>query len=114
MPYPAPRPAAPNGPGLCPRCFASVIWCVTEKQRAQMVDPDPNDKGNQAVHQDVAGRWRVRQLSGERPSVEGAEHLHMPHVATCTAPAAPRRTTTPARMSSARARKAVRPVRWQR
>ncbi|MFK0155394.1 hypothetical protein ACIQVK_25375 [Streptomyces sp. NPDC090493] len=114
MPFPPPRPPAPNGPGVCNRCFAEVIWCVTVNKRAQMVDAAPDDNGNQAVRQDGTGRYLVRQLTKERPSVEGAEHLHMPHVATCRAPAAPRRTTTPTRMSSARVRQGVRPVRWQR
>ncbi|MFG2699554.1 hypothetical protein [Streptomyces sp. NPDC048386] len=113
MPYAPPRPPAPNGPDTCRRCLARVIWCVTEKQRAQMVDADRSEDGNQAVKQDHTGRWLVRQLSKERPTVEGTEHLHMPHVATCPAPA-PRHTATPTRLSSARVRQGVRPVRWQR
>ncbi|MEU9972324.1 hypothetical protein [Streptomyces sp. NPDC051014] len=112
MPYP-PRPPAANGPGLCPSCFARIIWCVTEHQRAQMVDADRDERGNQAVRQDRTGRYLVRQLTKDRPSTEGSEALHMPHVATCSAPA-PRRTATPTRMSAARVRQGVRPVRWQR
>ena len=113
MPYPTTRPPAPNGPATCPRCLAPVIWCTTVNQRAQMVDRDRNPDGNQAVRQDHTGRWLVRQLTKDRPTVEGAEALHMPHVATCAVPAPP---GSPARrrMSAARVRTGVRPVRWQR
>lgn len=111
MPYPTTRPAAPNGPATCPRCLALVIWCTTEKQRAQMVDRDRNPDGNQAVRVDHTGRWLVRQLSNERPTPEAGEALHMPHVATCPVPA-PRRTPTP---GIPRGRRGVRPVRrWGR
>ncbi|MEU9349052.1 hypothetical protein AB0D74_48430 [Streptomyces sp. NPDC048278] len=113
MPYPPPRPPAPNGPGLCPTCFAEVIWCVTVNQRAQMINATPDAKGNCCVRRDHTGRYLVRQLTRERPTTEGAEALHMPHAATCTVPP-PRRTATPNRMSAARVRQGVRPVRWQR
>jgi len=105
--YPTPRPPAPNGSGRCPRCLAEVIWCVTVNRRAQMVDHDRNPDGNQAVRQDHTGRWLVRQLTSERPTPEGAENLHMPHVATCTAPAprAPRPADT-------RSRRSARPAPW--
>lgn len=112
MPYPSPRPAPPNGPGDCPRCHEAVIWCVTDAHRVpQAVDPKPHPEGNQAVRVDRVGRYLVRQLSNERPSLEGSEKLHMPHVATCPVPAPP-----PARkrLSGAKARTGVRPVRWQR
>lgn len=111
MPYPNQRPAPPNGPGHCPRCLASVIWCVTAHQKAQMVDRDRDPDGNQAVRTDHTGRWLVRQLSKERPTPEAGEKLHQPHIATCTNPA-----PKPAkkRLSAARVTVGVRPVRWQR
>ncbi|NJP75698.1 hypothetical protein HCJ99_34025, partial [Streptomyces sp. C1-2] len=73
--------------------------------------PDRNDRGNQAVRVDHTGRWLVRQLDKERPTPENDEHLHMPHIATCTA-ATPR----PARTASAggRGRRVLRPAPWQR
>lgn len=108
MPYPPPRPPAPNGPNYCPRCHQAVIWCVTAHQKAQMVDHDPNAEGNQAVRQDHTGRWLVRQLSGERPTPEGAEKLHMPHQATCPVPA-PRAP----RPAAGRDRRGVRPSPWR-
>ncbi|WP_432193789.1 hypothetical protein [Streptomyces sp. bgisy027] len=113
MPYPTPRPPAPNGPATCPRCLAQVIWCTTERQKAQMVDRDRDERGNQAVRQDHTGRWLVRQLSKDRPTPEGAEALHMPHAATCTAPPLPVHGTR-RRMSAGRVRVGVRPHRWQR
>ncbi|EPD63155.1 hypothetical protein [Streptomyces sp. HGB0020] len=109
MPYPTPRPPAPNGPDRCPRCHAPVIWCVTVNQRAQMIDADRNPDGNSAVRQDHTGRWLVRQLTRERPTPEAGENLHMPHAATCPAPA-PRTPRPP----MPRGRQGVRLVRWQR
>ncbi|MFM9563275.1 MULTISPECIES: hypothetical protein [Streptomyces] len=112
MPYPSPRPAPPNGPGTCPRCHEPVIWCVTDANRVlQAVDRDRDPEGNQAVRVDRVGRYLVRQLSKDRPSTEGSESLHQPHIATCPVP-----TPRPARkrLSSARVKTGVRPVRWQR
>ena len=108
MPYPPPRPPAPNGPGHCPRCHAPVIWCVTDKQKAQMIDPPRNPAGNQAAHQDRTGRWRVRQLTRERTTPEGSESLHMPHIATCPVPI-PRAP----RPADGRGRRGVRPSPWR-
>ncbi|UAX56786.1 hypothetical protein K5X85_29095 [Streptomyces sp. A144] len=110
--FPPQRPPAANGPGHCPRCLASVIWCLTDARRVpQAVDPDRDPSGRVAVRVDGTGRYLCRQLSKERPSPEGGEHLHVAHVANCPA-AAPR--TTSRRLSSSRARTGVRPVRWQR
>ncbi|WP_432159162.1 hypothetical protein [Streptomyces sp. bgisy153] len=106
MPYPAPRPpATKNGPGTCPRCYRPVIWCVNANQNTQAVDPDRDPKGNQAVRQDHTGRWLTRQLTRERPTLEGAEQLHMPHIATCPAPTPPR----PRRPTAPRQRRGIRP-----
>lgn len=111
MPYPNPRPPAPNGPGTCPRCSQNVIWCLTTANRvAQAIDPHREDTGNQAVRTDHTGRWLVRQLSSERPSPEAGEHLHKPHIATCPAPTPRQQPRTP----TTRARTGVRPHRWQR
>lgn len=107
MPYPGPRPPAPNGPDTCPRCHEPVIWCVTTHQRAQMVDRERDALGNQAVRTDHTGRWLVRQLTKERPTPEAGENLHQPHVATCPVP-------TPRHARIPRTTTGVRPVRWQR
>lgn len=111
MPYPIPRPPAPNGPAHCPRCLEPVIWCTTPHQRAQMIDPDRDNRGNQAVRQDHTGRWLTRQLTRERPTPEAGENLHQPHAASC--PDA-RRRAAQRRRTPGRARTGVRPVRWQR
>lgn len=109
--YAFPRPPAPNGPGHCPRCHQEVIWTLTaENKVTRAVNPDRDPTGNQAVHQNRAGRYISRQLTKDRPTTEGSEHLHVPHVATCPVPA-PRRASAP---RVARRRLGVRPVRWQR
>ncbi|WP_432135850.1 hypothetical protein [Streptomyces sp. bgisy154] len=105
MPYPIPRPPAPNGPGHCPRCLQPVIWATTTNQRTQAIDPDRNPNGNQALRVDGTGRWLVRQLTKERPTPEHDEHLHMPHIATCPAPTPPR----PRRPTAPRQRRGIRP-----
>jgi hypothetical protein len=108
--YSTPRPAPPNGPGTCPRCGEPVIWCLNANGNIQPINAQRVDYGNQAVRQDLAGRYHVRQLGKDRPTLEGSEALHYPHAATCSNPA-PR----PARrLSSAKVRVGVRPVRWQR
>ncbi|QQM44984.1 hypothetical protein [Streptomyces liliifuscus] len=112
MPHPSPRPSPRNGPGNCPRCLEAVIWCVTDANRVtQAVDPKPDPAGNQAVRIDRVGRYLVRQLSNDRPSLEGSEKLHKPHVATCPVPA-PKPAAK--RLSATKVRAGVRPVRWQR
>jgi hypothetical protein len=110
VPYQNPRPAPRNGPGTCPRCGADVIWCLNANGITQPVNRQRVDYGNQAVRVDVAGRWHVRQLGGDRRTLEGSEALHYPHAATCTNPA-PRPTR---RLSAAKVRVGVRPVRRQR
>ena len=112
MPY-SPRPAPPNGPGRCPRCGEEVIFCLNANGRTQAINRNRvAEWGNQAVRQDQAGRWHVRQLTKERPTLEGSEALHYPHAATCTNP--PPRPPATRRLSSAKVRVGVRPVRWQR
>jgi hypothetical protein len=111
MPYPSPRPAPPNGPGTCPRCHEPVIWCLNANGNTQAVNAQRVDYGNQAVRQDQTGRFHVRQLTGARPTLEGSEALHYPHAPTCPVPA-PRPARK--RLSAAKVRTGVRPVRWQR
>jgi hypothetical protein len=111
MPYPSPRPAPRNGPGNCPRCFDPVIWCLNANNITQAVNAQRVDYGNQAVRQTDTGHWRVRQLTKDRPTLEGSEALHYPHAATCPVPA-PRPTRK--RLPATKARTGIRPVRWQR
>ncbi|MET8826552.1 hypothetical protein ABZX40_36470 [Streptomyces sp. NPDC004610] len=107
MYHPIPRPAAPNGPGHCPRCHCPVIWCVTAANRVPLaVDRDRDPGGNQAVRQDHTGRWLTRQLTTERPTTEAAEALHRPHIATCPTPAP--RTARP----TTGGRRSARPTTW--
>lgn len=110
MPYQPPRPTPRNGPGTCDRCQAPVIFCRNAGGLTQAVNAQRVEYGNQAVRQTEAGQWRVRQLGGDRKTLEGSEALHYPHAATCSNPA---RGTTPRRLSAGRARQGVRPVRWR-
>lgn len=111
MPYQPPRPTPRNGPGTCPRCGEPVIWCLTARGLTQAVNARRVEYGNQAVRQDLAGRWHTRQLAGDRRTLEGSEALHYPHAPTCSNPPA---GTTPRRLTAGKARTGVRPVRWQR
>lgn len=91
----------------CERCGARIRWTVTATGKALPVDADPADDGNTAVYADGTGRLRSRGLSKERPTLEHAEWLAMPHFATCAVkplPGAPRPT---------RRRTGVRPRPWR-
>ncbi|MFI0528524.1 hypothetical protein ACH3XX_00570 [Streptomyces scabiei] len=113
MPYQNPRPAPRNGPGTCSRCGAAVIWCLNANGITQAVNRQRTPEyGNQAVRQDETGRWHVRQLGGDRTTLEGSEALHYPHAPTCTNP--PPRPPAKRRLSSSRVRFGVRPIRQQR
>jgi len=83
----------------CTWCGAEILWTVTATGARMPVNADPDPTGNQAVHTDVAGRLRSRGISGDRPSLEGAEWLAMPHAATCSRPKlpGPRRPRPPIR-----------------
>lgn len=76
----------------CERCGARIRWTVTAKGLPQPVNADPDPTGNTAVYADVTGRLRSRGLTTERPTLEGAEWLAMPHAATCKVPPPRRRT----------------------
>lgn len=112
MPYPTPRPPAPNGAGRCPDCLRAVLWCLTTANRRTIaIDPPEDDAGNQAIHIDTEGTYWARQLSTARPAIEQREVLRRPHVATC--PIARTRAAS-RRRATGRARTGVRPVPWQR
>lgn len=112
MPYPTPRPPAPNGPGRCPDCNERVLWCITDANRRTIaVDPAPDPTGNQAVRIDTGGRYWTRQLKADRPHLEDREVRRRPHFASC---ATARRRAALRRRTPGRARTGVRPVRWQR
>ncbi|WP_086746087.1 hypothetical protein [Streptomyces scabiei] len=115
MPYsPPPRPAPRNGPGTCPHCQAAVIFCLNANGITQAINAQRDTEyGNQAVRRDVTGRWHVRQLGGDRKTLEGSEALHYPHAPTCTNPP-PKPSPAARRLSSAKVRQGVRPIRQQR
>jgi hypothetical protein len=73
--------------GRCDWCGAKILWTVTAATGSRMaMDPEPNEQGNQAVHKNVTGAYVSRGISKDRPTVEAAEWLAVPHVATCKAP----------------------------
>lgn len=113
MPYQNPRPTPRNGPGRCPHCGDAVIFCLNANGNTQMINAQRvPDYGNQAVRQDSVGRYHVRQLAKDRSTLEGSEALHYPHAPTCSNP--PPKQPAARRLSSAKVRVGVRPVRWQR
>lgn len=93
----------------CEGCRAPILWTVTAATGRRMpVDAEPDQAENTAVYADGTGRLRSRAITGERPTLEHAEQLHMPHAATCTVPR-PRRHP-----AQGRAQHGVRPAQWQR
>ncbi|MFE0270842.1 hypothetical protein ACFWZY_01680 [Streptomyces sp. NPDC058992] len=99
-------PSSDHDVARCDSCGARIRWTTTALGRSLAVDADPAADGNQAVYRDGAGRLRSRGLSSERPTLEHAEWLAKPHVATCKRPRPPRR-------SGPRQRTGIRPHRWQ-
>lgn len=87
----------------CKLCHAKIRWTVTAAGKPMAVDADPSDDGNTAVYADGVGRLRSRAITDERPTLEFAEWLAMPHAASCTAPRPrqPRRTPRPVRRPGA-------------
>jgi hypothetical protein len=77
---------APYDATRCKRCGGPIVWAVTAKGRRQALNAAPDPSGNTAVYRDGIGRLRARGISSDRPTVEHAETLHMPHTATCTTP----------------------------
>ncbi|CBG73478.1 hypothetical protein SCAB_64751 [Streptomyces scabiei 87.22] len=91
-----------------------MIWCLNANGITQPVNRQRTPEyGNQAVRVDVAGRWHTRQLAGDRKTLEGSEAIHYPHAPTCTNPP-PKPTPAARRLSSAKVRQGVRPIRQQR
>ncbi|TLQ45786.1 hypothetical protein [Streptomyces marianii] len=90
----------------CDSCGSRIRWTVTAAGKRLAVDADPAEDGNTAVYRDGTGRLRSRGLSSERPTLEHAEWLAKPHVATCARP-------RPPRSSVPRQRTGVRAPHWQ-
>ncbi|RSS51386.1 hypothetical protein [Streptomyces sp. WAC01280] len=96
---------SPTGSTPCPSCEQPIRWAVTAAGHRQALNPTADPAGNLGAYTDGTGRLRVRALTAERPSLEGAEWRAMPHAATCTRPR-PRRSVP-------RQRTGVRPAPWQ-
>ncbi|MFJ4907702.1 hypothetical protein ACIQCR_24695 [Streptomyces sp. NPDC093249] len=95
----------PHGSAPCPSCGTPVRWAVTATGRRQAINATADPAGNLGAYADGTGRLRVRVLTAERPTLEGAEWRAMPHAATCARPQ-PRR-------SAPRQRPGVRPAPWR-
>ena len=81
----------------CSRCFAPIVWAITQASKRQPLDAAPDPAGNVAAYRDVADNWRARSLrDGEEPL--RYERRMMPHFATCPQPASrqPRPGSPPA------------------
>lgn len=87
----------------CDGCHAPIRWTVTAAGKRLAVNAEPDSNGNQAVHADGVGRVRSRAITADRPTLEGAEWLAMPHVAPCPRPPLlPPRAPRPARRPAPR------------
>ncbi|MBB4987474.1 hypothetical protein [Streptomyces nymphaeiformis] len=95
----------PTGSTPCPSCGQPIRWAVTAVGRRQALNATTDPEGNTAAYTDGTGRLRVRVLTAERPTLEGAEWRAMPHAATCARPR-PRRAVP-------RQRTGVRPAPWK-
>ena len=72
----------------CSRCFAPIVWAITQASKRQPLDAAPDPAGNVAAYRDVADNWRARSLrDGEEPL--RYERRMMPHHATCSPPPPP-------------------------
>ncbi|MBD0707373.1 MULTISPECIES: hypothetical protein [unclassified Streptomyces] len=96
----------PHGAEPCPSCGQAVRWAYTAAGRRQAINPTSDPAGNLGAYTDGTGRLRVRVLTSERPTLEGAEWRAMPHAATCARPQPRRHTPTPRRTG-------VRPAPWR-
>ncbi|MCZ0996375.1 Trp family transcriptional regulator [Streptomyces noursei] len=81
-----------------------MIFCLNANGNTQMVNRDRVDYGNQAVRQDQTGRWHTRQLTRERPTLEGSEALHYPTPPPASHPPQAARRTPTLRSQSPRRR----------
>lgn len=93
----------------CDDCLERIRWAITVHGRRQAVNATPDTAGNLAVYTDGTGTLKVRVLTKERPSLEGAEWQAMPHVATCRSP----RPRPRPRGASRTRRPVVRPGTWR-
>lgn len=92
--------ARPNA--RCAQCGQPVLRAVTDAQKLQSLNPDPDPAGNTAVYQDGTGTWRARVPTPECPRLPH-EKIFMPHPATCVGrpvprPPAPAPTPIPAEL----------------
>lgn len=80
----------------CGVCQRLVLWTVTRAGAWMLVDPRPDERGNQACYRIAPRTWQSRSLDGA-DALPPAPHEHrfVPHVATCKAPKAARPTTLP-------------------
>lgn len=71
----------------CTRCTRLVLWTVTRAGRYLLVDPKPDERGNQACYRKAPGSWESRSLDAADALPPARwEHRFVPHVATCKPP----------------------------
>ncbi|RCG19074.1 hypothetical protein DQ384_37990 [Sphaerisporangium album] len=68
----------------CRDCGESVLITVTRLGRYLLVDPRPDERGNQACYRVGPRVWHSRSLDAAGAMPPAAwEHRYVPHVATC-------------------------------
>jgi hypothetical protein len=72
--------ARPNG--TCEECGEQVLVAITAAGRRQLLNPEPDPRGNTAVYRAATGGWRSRVPNDDLPLLPW-ERMHMPHQATC-------------------------------
>jgi hypothetical protein len=72
--------ARPNA--VCPDCGDEVLVAITAAGRRQLLNPEPDEKGNTAAYQTGVGGWRARVPNADLPLLP-YERIFMPHPATC-------------------------------
>lgn len=68
----------------CPDCREPVIRARTEAMNWQLLNPEPDDKGNVHAYEAIPGNWYARSVRPGTPAV-APDRLMMPHKATCKA-----------------------------
>lgn len=71
-----------NTPSFCRHCDRLVHVAETRAGKRQLIDVDPDPRGNVAAYRTARGEWRARTV---QPAAQlySPERRYMPHAATC-------------------------------
>lgn len=73
--------------GCCRSCRARIVWATTDNGKTMPVNPEPDERGNLALHRDSSGILHARVIRDSAP-IRPWEKRGISHFATC--PDAPR------------------------